>query len=259
MLKLIVCFSVLFVVSFVTADYDFNDSDFNELIFQDLTTEIEDKPLRVRRGADVESASDNPKDSHRKKAKEEKDAHCCSGEKGNPQEIEAAKEVKNKCIAEIRGESGTDDELGYDPLSCEGVQAMREKTICAAECIVKKLNLLDVNGEFKRDALLNHTRKLIGESKWKTPVLEEYLDGCLSSLKNSTTTSTEVEKEKSEKQSCNTAPLELHHCMWKKFVEGCPVEQQIDSKKCRKVRERLTKGDTSYAEKTFKKLFKHRH
>ncbi|XP_055922733.1 uncharacterized protein LOC129953516 [Eupeodes corollae] len=251
MLKLSFCFS-FFVITLVTANYDFHDPDFNEMLFQDITTEIKDLTLRYRRSATDNTACECQEDQ----PKEEKyDVHCCRGQKPKKSEgLKKAREAKKKCFAEIRGDSDPDADVGfsYDPLTCEGIQAMREKTVCAAECIVKKLDLLDDSGAFKRDALLNHTLStLVGEGRWNAKMMETYVDGCLNELKT-----VGNEKSKNVKPSCNPLPLEYHHCIWKKLVEGCPVESQMDTKKCQKIRERLTKGDTSHAQKFYKKLFK---
>ncbi|XP_055907005.1 uncharacterized protein LOC129942186 [Eupeodes corollae] len=259
MFKIFVC--VLVLAAAVSADYDFKDSEFNELLLDDFQLGLEDdEVLRFRRGAEVAAAASEQKECTREKNKKDKDCFCCNGSKADPAHVEVMKEVKKECIAQIRGASAP----SYDPFDCEQMKLLKEQSVCTAECIAKRFNLVDEHGDMKRESVLVNLRAKIGDNNvWKSEAVEGFVDKCLAELKASKEKSAEaaaalkkesqpIEKEsRDEKVGCNPCPLEFSHCIWREVVQGCPAESQIDSGKCKKIREGLAKGDKSFLNKHF--------
>ncbi|XP_055856334.1 uncharacterized protein LOC129919474 [Episyrphus balteatus] len=243
MFKVFVCVFVLAVAA-VSADYDFKDSEFNELLFDDFQSALDDEEaLRFRR--DTETA-DGHKECMREKHNKDKNNFCCNG-KADEAHLEVMKEVRKECMAQVRGPNPT----SYDPFDCEQVKAMKEQCVCTAECISKRFNLIDEHGELKRELVLVNLRAKLGDqTQWKPEAIEGLVDNCLGEL--NATKEMEAKKNESlekesreEKVGCNPYPLQFYHCFWREAVQRCPAELQSDHGKCKKIREALAKGDKS--------------
>ncbi|XP_053953946.1 uncharacterized protein LOC128860442 [Anastrepha ludens] len=225
--------------------YEFDDSTFNEYLFKELQS-LQDDDIaddlpthRARRETEVENSAE-------KEAKEcakhnwKKDMHCCKGSNVNDEQLELFMNVKKECIAELKGEPADD---AYDPFNCDKMQQVKEQMICVAECVGKKFHSIDENGQFKRDVILEQLRKQIGDVQWKKDAIEGYVDKCLAEVKEK---HEQLEKAGKLSEGCSRCPLAFSGCMWREFWNGCPAELHVDTPKCNKLRERVTKNDIQF-------------
>ncbi|XP_037931701.1 uncharacterized protein LOC119666494 [Teleopsis dalmanni] len=251
MFKAVVCVLYLFAVTI--SAYDFKDADFNEYLFDELQADYEegfDTIVRLRRDTEVTETSTPAKESKECGKRDwKKDGLCCTGDKFDMKHFEVFKEAKKQCYAEVRGNNSDDS---FDPFDCQKMQQVKEQVVCVSECVAKKLNIVDETGALNRDVLLTHLKSKIGDSQWKKDVLESYVDKCAGEAKEKT-----VKNSSEEVNKCNSQPMTFHHCLWREFTNGCPVELRVDSPKCSKIRVRLAKGDTSFLNKHFLHHYHH--
>lgn len=153
--------------------------------------------------------------------------------------------MKRECIKEITGEEAV-DEMSIDPFDCKKMDKVKADMICVSECIARKANLINEKGVIERTPLLASIKSKVDGTTWKMAAAEKIVDKCLAETKS-------AEKE----GKCSGVPMKITHCIWGQFIQSCPVELQSDSKKCKKVRERLADGD----DKQFlhKAFFDHLH
>ncbi|XP_055383156.1 uncharacterized protein LOC129613207 [Condylostylus longicornis] len=105
------------------------------------------------------------------------------------------------------------------------------------ECSAKKWNVVNDNGELDRNKMIEKLKSSFTEEQWKLEKTEEIVDKCLVEAK---------EKLTNEKNECSQEALTMLHCIWKEFNQYCPKDLQVDSVKCNKLREKITKNDEAY-------------
>ncbi|XP_055390376.1 uncharacterized protein LOC129619247 [Condylostylus longicornis] len=215
----------ILLISFISLclSYDFKDSAFNEYLIDELkdVNSFSAPGFRFKRDASEEKCSHH------------KGMQCCKSEKNNPSDFEEIKKFKAECYKEIKG----DEDLNIDPFDCESAQKLKQNLICMSECLAKKFNLLNENGELDRAKVIEHLKKKFAEESWKLEKIEEVTDKCLTESN---------EKPSTEKNDCNGQILKMFHCTWKEFIQHCPKDLQIDSMKCNKLREKISKNDENY-------------
>lgn len=159
---------------------------------------------------------------------------------------EAFKQMKRECMKEIMGEESV-DEMSVDPFDCKKMDKVKADMVCVSECVARKANLMNEEGVVDKDAVLASIKAKVERTEWKKLAAEGIVDKCLGEAKN---------MEKGEGK-CSAVPMKVTHCIWGQFIQSCPADLQSDSKKCKKIRERLAAGD----EKPFlhKAFFHHLH
>ncbi|XP_073840942.1 uncharacterized protein [Musca autumnalis] len=163
-----------------------------------------------------------------------KDLTCCESSKHDPTYFAMIRETKKQCAMKMR--TNNPDVENFDPFNCEYMAKIKDLIICESECVAKTLNLLDANGDIKRQAVIDSLKKqMSADSTMQPSVLEGYVDKCLDKIKN---------MDLKPVGKCSSAPMELHHCMFGEMVSGCPAESQINTPRCQKIRERYSKGHT---------------
>ncbi|XP_067648199.1 uncharacterized protein [Eurosta solidaginis] len=229
--------------------YDFDDSAFNEHIFnewQSLTAENEADSLihRSRRDASSESneSHENQCQSYRK------DMHCCKGGNVKSDQMEIFKNAKKECITEIRGDVAGDF---FDPFNCDVMKQVKEKVICVSECVAKKYKGVSDAGEFQKDHIVEHLKIQIGDAQWKLDAVEGYVDKCIAEVKKRKEEREKEGKPNKTSQGCSLDPLTFQRCMWREYWTGCPVDQRVDTPKCKKLHERVAEGNIGFFGKHF--------
>ncbi|KAL5290654.1 hypothetical protein ACFFRR_010176 [Megaselia abdita] len=159
---------------------------------------------------------------------------------------ESFKQMKRDCMKEISGEESL-DEMNVDPFDCKKMDKVKADMICVSECVARKANLMNEQGVVDKAAVLASIKTKIAGNEWKMAAAESIVDKCLEEAKK-------IEKEEGK---CSAAPMKITHCIWGQFIQSCPADLQSDSKKCKKIRERLAAGD----DKPFlhKAFFHHLH
>ncbi|XP_058985122.1 uncharacterized protein LOC101889248 [Musca domestica] len=237
--------------------YDFSDTYFNQYLFQEYESLNSNLLSRHRRDVS-EVAKDEKKSADEMKPMEEmkqmdemkpskecdgqfnhmmmmkKDLTCCESNKHDPSYFSMIRETKKQCAMKLR--TNNPDVENFDPFNCEYMAKIKDLIICESECVAKTLDLLDENGEIKRDAVVASFKKsMSSDSEVQHNVLEDYVDKCLAKMKG---------KDLKPAGKCSSAPMELHHCMFGEMVSGCPAESQVNTPRCQKIRERYSKSQT---------------
>lgn len=157
---------------------------------------------------------------------------------------ESLKQMKHECMKEIIGEESVDE---IDAFDCKKMEKVKSDMICVSECISRKAKLVNEQGVLDRDAILAAIQSKVEGTEWKMAAAEGIVDKCLADAK----------VDGKEEGKCSSVPMKVTHCIWVQFIQSCPTELQSDSKKCKKIRERLVAGnDKSFLHKAF---FHHLH
>lgn len=184
---------------------------------------------------------------HHHRGKHERDGfHCCKEDKFDPKMWESFKQVKRECMKEISGEESL-DEMNMDPFDCKKMENIKSDMICVSECVARKSKFLNDQGVVDKDNVLAAIKAKVEGTEWKMTAAEGIVDKCLE----------EANKAEKVEGKCSAVPMKVTHCIWGQFIQSCPAELQSDSKKCKKIRERLASGD----DKPFlhKAFFHHLH
>ncbi|XP_013117030.1 uncharacterized protein LOC106094366 [Stomoxys calcitrans] len=239
MFKLLPILCLAFVV---VSAYDFSDTYFNQYLFDEY--EYLNSNMLTRRRRDVSELDKDTKADDDLDDKfpcgggrfhdYKKDLTCCEVNKHDPNYFSMIRETKKQCAVKLR--ANNPDVENFDPFNCEHMDKIKELIICESECVAKTLEMLDENGDIKRDVIIaNYNKQLAKDTEIQHEVLEGYVDKCLAKLK---------EMDLKPANKCSRAPMELQHCLFGEMVSGCPKESQINNHRCQKIRERYSKGQS---------------
>ncbi|CAH0557648.1 unnamed protein product [Brassicogethes aeneus] len=231
-MKIVLLFAVITVAVSAVTGYDFDDSEYNSLLSEDLEelySSLEQPSLNARNRRDEEAVMQDKCRGRRKK--------LCCGEIVWDQFHEEDKEVKRACFKELH--QGEDmqafDGKHFDHFKCENVEKHRKDMVCLAQCSGQKKNLLDDAGNVREEDFTQHVKSAFANEPWFQPLQDKIIETCLADSK--------VKDDKdSEANACNPAGLKLMHCMFKEIQLSCPTEQIKDPKSCSRLQERLKKG-----------------
>ncbi|XP_062556150.1 uncharacterized protein LOC134220991 [Armigeres subalbatus] len=224
MFKLVACIAVLGLV----ACYDFKDSFYNELILEDIL-DSEDTPTMMDRfkRSTAETNDDKCKRHHHRH-------RCCND--ANDEKMEKFHETHKQCLSENRsnGRSARGKFNPVDMFDCEKMKKIKQDHICAMECVNRKLETVDKEGNLvDREALIQFAKNSLAADMWQEDVLGDMVDACLKEV----TDKTEKLKASGEPTTCNPSSSIYGYCMWHKITLACPKEKQVTSKRCDRMRE----------------------
>ncbi|XP_054283159.1 uncharacterized protein LOC129000229 [Macrosteles quadrilineatus] len=221
---------VLAVCSSVIA-YDFQDSNFNEI----LADQLEDLDLafsfRQRRGISSESSA-NPSDKLFK-CKHHYGKSCCGTGKWMkhfaPGIEDSVREAYGECYKDFQqrlNASEANAEVSF--FSCESANQMKMKVICTAECIAKKADLINEDGVVNTDKAISHMDKIEYED-WQKPIVVDAITKCAPLVKTE-----KVSTPHTGDISCSLAMISFQHCVFVESEKNCPENQKKTDEKCKR-------------------------
>ncbi|GAB0089473.1 hypothetical protein DMENIID0001_040160 [Sergentomyia squamirostris] len=228
--KLLFLLSAIAIVAVAVA-YDFTDPIYNSVLSTELLEALDDEEIDVTLPVNYRTRRDaaSPLLEDDKRCKPKRSGWmCCRDQIEKTDTHDKLKEMKKQCYQEIR--ANHDDAEPFDMFSCERLKRIKEDTECAKECIAKKLNFLDDNGDFREDFVKDFFRNDYTEAEWAKEKSDEVVGKCLSEASN---------EKRSDDKKCSSKPIKFYYCMWKEFSIRCPQDRKKDSRMCN----RLYKGE----------------
>ncbi|XP_049822115.1 uncharacterized protein LOC109607480 [Aethina tumida] len=234
----ILCLGVLAAVVLAVTGYNFDDSDFNQLLTRDLEyiyNTVDEPQSNVRNRRDEEAVM--PEKCGRRKKK------LCCAENVMDSQFEAEKELKRACFKEIVGKDHKDskaerEERGeIDPFRCDRAEKHRKEMTCVSQCIGQKKNVLDEAGNPKDEEFRAIVKEKFAKESWFASLQDKIISTCLAEARNATANADK------DKGTCNPAGIKLHHCMFREIQLSCPADQIKDEKSCSRLQERLRRND----------------
>nr|ALR72513.1 odorant binding protein 25 [Colaphellus bowringi] len=225
--------AVLAVIIVVVAAYNFEDTEFNQILANDLE--------------DVYSFTySHPRSRRDDKAVEEDKCHpprrgrpLCCAEETMRKLHDDKKEIKRACFKEITGKEKPerpDRHHGppFDPFSCEKIEQHRRDMMCIQQCVGEKLDYLDADGKPKPEQFEKYVEGIFEKEDYLLPLKDKIVSVCLDEAKNAT--------EKVSSDPCKSTGLVLEHCIFINTQLNCPEDQIKDKKMCSKFQDRLRQG-----------------
>ncbi|XP_055625284.1 uncharacterized protein LOC129767974 [Toxorhynchites rutilus septentrionalis] len=227
MLKLVLCLSFLGLV----ASYDFQDSFYNEALLEDLLDGDTLTPMdRFKR-----SAADATEEKNRCEGRRHHKHKCCNDD--NTENLEKMRDLKKQCFAEIRAareNAARGASESVDMFSCERVNRTKGDLVCAMECVGRKKNVVDAEGNLLEPSILvPFVKENYAADAWQEPLVAGFVDTCLKEVAEKSA------KPSGKEYRCNPSASHFQYCMWRQSTLACPKEKQDTSRKCIRARERF--------------------
>ncbi|CAH1183317.1 unnamed protein product [Phaedon cochleariae] len=226
----------------VIAAYDFQDSEFNQILAGDLEDVYTSALLAHPRVRREENSSSEEEKCRPKRGK----SPCCS-EEIFKKPSEDDKDVKRVCFKEVTGkekpEGRPDKHHGhfggpFDPFNCDKVEQFRKDMICIEQCVGQKQNIIDSDGNLKQENFQKFIKNLLSKQPTLAPIADKVVAGCLEEVKNVTSQAQKADPE----AACKPVGIAVRHCLFKQVQLNCPEDQIKDKSSCSKLQERLRKG-----------------
>ncbi|XP_062556149.1 uncharacterized protein LOC134220990 [Armigeres subalbatus] len=230
MFKLVLCLSALGLV----ACYDFKDSFYNELVLEDIL-DSEDTPTLMDRfkRSTPEANDDKCKRNHHRH-------RCCND--ANGENMDKFRDTKKQCFSEVRSKDRSARGMvnPVDMFDCEKMNKTKQEYICAVECVSRKFDVIDQEGNLLgADKLIQFTKDNFAADPWQESIIEGVVDTCLKEVAEKN----EKLKASGETTTCNPASSNFGYCMWRQMTLACPKDKQEQSKKCERMRERFANNE----------------
>ncbi|XP_062715553.1 uncharacterized protein LOC134291603 [Aedes albopictus] len=228
MFKLVVCLSVLGLV----ACYDFKDSFYNELVLEDILDSEDTPTLMDRFKRSNPEMDDKCKRHHRHK--------CCNDANGD--NMDKYRETKKQCFTEVRSKERSARGMmnPVDMFDCEKMNKTKQEYICAVECVGRKFDIIDKEGNLmSADKLVKFTKDNFAADPWQDAVVDELVASCLKEVAEKN----EKMKATGDHTTCNPSSSNFGYCMWRQMTLACPKDKQDTSKKCERMRERFANNE----------------
>nr|AIX97131.1 odorant-binding protein 8 [Rhyzopertha dominica] len=147
---------------------------------------------------------------------------------------------KRECFREIVGKDKDTRGPPPDPFKCEGRGKFRKNMMCVMNCVAKKKNLIDDDGNIKEDAIKSLFKSKFTDPAWTTELQDKIISTCMNEAKNPPPMPKDDANEQNE---CNPSLMVFSHCLFKEVQMQCPNEVITDQKSCERFRERVKNGD----------------
>nr|AUF72950.1 odorant-binding protein [Anoplophora chinensis] len=226
----VVAFCALLVAT--VSAYNFEDPDFNILLSDDLE-ELSSGVASFshpRSRRDDEAVNDKDKCHHRKRWGE-----LCCAEDVVAKMRDVEKDLKRECFKEVVGKDKHDK---FDPFNCETMDQRKKQIVCVIECVGKKKDLLDTEGNPKEEEFRSFLKESFSSESWLAALQDKVISTCLDEGKNAT-----ANRDASDSTSCNPAGIKIAHCLHREIQLNCPADQIKDEKSCARLQERLKRRD----------------
>ncbi|KDR09842.1 uncharacterized protein LOC110838448 [Zootermopsis nevadensis] len=157
---------------------------------------------------------------------------CC----GNGQSSESEKETPgsyNECVSEITEGAGEGDGHKY-------------KMCATAQCLAKKVGVVDSDGFVLESEFLNIIDKTFSEDNLKA-VANELVPGCVAQANE---TAKAILDKRSDEKKCNLAPTLVYKCVRMGITLNCPADLTDNSEECDTYRKELLELQKSKQKQT---------
>nr|UXL82965.1 odorant binding protein OBP25 [Sitodiplosis mosellana] len=146
---------------------------------------------------------------------------CCNAEKSEPDST--AHEAMKKLFDECKKELGNDGEEG---------KKQPGKRHCIAECVSKKMNVLNADGTINEAEFTNNVKKM-ATAPYQQAVAEDVAKKCIAGANTATDNGSKGDDK------CSSIPMKLKHCIGKEMFNACPADEQDTSDKCVEMRKKI--------------------
>ncbi|XP_026469696.1 uncharacterized protein LOC113373627 [Ctenocephalides felis] len=238
------CFLAVVLVGAAVA-YDFKDSYYNELLQADLEDNLDIEGALYNHRVTRETENKDEEKKCRGRDRYHKSS-CCSEADDIKAHSEHMKELKKQCFNEVRAAAKQSRALAGDEqqqpmmdiFSCERMNKTKSEIVCVMQCVAKKQNLIDDNGDLKLADLTKYVKEelLIG-AEWQKAMADKTIAKCAEEARE------EASKPRTNPNACNPSAIKFGHCVWREVQFACPADKIQDMQKCQKLRERLVKKD----------------
>nr|AZL87170.1 odorant binding protein 28 [Holotrichia oblita] len=101
---------------------------------------------------------------------------------------------------------------------------------CIAECIAKKLDLINDGGFASKIKIHKLLTKAFSNVDWFLNEFNIHGWGC-------------IDQKQGNQTDCNTVPIKAAYCLWRQIQLRCPMDRIKDQIKCRKIKRKISKID----------------
>ncbi|XP_055627361.1 uncharacterized protein LOC129769262 [Toxorhynchites rutilus septentrionalis] len=153
---------------------------------------------------------------------------CCNDGFDDTANHEKFTGIRQECAEELKLSEMSEDELLNN----------HENLYCLIECISKKYELADDQGNMLHEAMTEAVKEHFSVVEWKVPLLDEFIKDCFDYAEEE-----HVKHSTEEEGKCNAEGFHFAYCLWKSFTLACPDEMRDDSERCESIRDKLNSNE----------------
>ncbi|XP_055298696.1 uncharacterized protein LOC129566634 [Sitodiplosis mosellana] len=149
---------------------------------------------------------------------------CCNAEKSEPDS--AAHEALKEALGGCKKELGSEMKEGKFHIG---------KYACMMECISKKMNVIDANGNINETEFTDSVKKF-ASGDYQKAVAEDIAKKCIAGAK------TAIDNGAKGDNECSFTAMKMKYCVGKEMFNACPADKQDTSDQCVELR-KITNGE----------------
>ncbi|XP_022913557.1 uncharacterized protein [Onthophagus taurus] len=215
---------VSYIILAVNA-YQFDDAIYNQYLSKDFESLADDEEITILNHR-ARRETEDPKCHH----KHHHHHHLCCGAEDLEALHNELRDIKKECFKEVTGKE-TFHGKPFDPFNCDDIEQRKKEMICVKQCVGKKKNAVDEEGNLKEDVIKKYVTEHTS-MEWLKPKLDDMLTKCFAEAKEAG-----EKTDKSDKNACNPAHIKFQHCMFRETQLACPEDKIEDPKTCEIVRQ----------------------